>query len=123
MSITIPKRLQGKTPSHARAPQQEKAIAKRIGGSLVKGSGCGSVKGDVRLRGFVRVEAKTTKNDSFRVTTELVEKLESAVFGSGEIPIMQVELASGKARILVMPDWALDLIVEAIRGRDTESDV
>lgn len=117
MTLRTPKRLQGHTPSHARARMQEKAAAKRIGGTVTRGSGSGRVRGDVRLKGFVRLEAKTTKHRSFSVTDELIDKLEAAVFGVGEVPIMQIELGLGARKVLVMPDWALDLIVEALSAR------
>lgn len=115
MSLRLPKRLEGATPSHARARAQEAIAAKRIGGVGVKGSGSGDERGDVRLKGFVRLEAKTTKHASFAVTAEIIAKLERAVFGSGEVPILQVELGLGTHKVLVMPDWALDLIVEALQ--------
>jgi hypothetical protein len=114
MSLKLPKRLQAPTPSHARSRVQEKETAKRLGGVQVKASGAGDEKGDVRLRGFIRVENKTTKNRSFSVTTEMIEKLELATFGSNEVPILQVELELGKHKVLVLPDWALDLIKEAL---------
>lgn len=115
MALKTPKRLQGHTPSHARARAQEQAAAKRIGGVVTRGSGSGRVRGDVRLKGFVRLEAKTTKHRSFSVNDELLDKLETAVFGTGEVPVMQIELALGERKVLVMPDWALDYIVEALK--------
>ena len=80
------------------------------------------MKGDVRLRGVVRVECKTTANKSFSVTKEIVDKLEAACFGAGEIPLIQVEICSGAHRLIVMPDWALDLIMEAMRSRNEPSE-
>ena len=115
--MNIPKRMAGQTPSHARAKIQEAGIAKRIGGRITPGSGSGDEKGDVRLKGFVRVEAKTTKNASFSITADILKKLDDATFGSGEVPILQVELCLGKYKIVVMPDWALDLVVDALKNR------
>jgi hypothetical protein len=116
MSLATPKRLQGVTPSHARAKVQEKNLARRVGGKQTNGSGAGNEKGDVRLKGFVRIEAKTTKHRSFSVTTELIDKLEEACFGAGEVPMFEIELALGERKALVLPEWALDLIVEALQG-------
>jgi hypothetical protein len=113
--IKVPNRLKGQSPAHARSRTQEKTTAVRIGGKVTKGSGSGNEQGDVRLRGFMRVEAKTTSRKSFSVTAELIEKLEAATFGSGEVPVMQIELELGKHKVVVMPDWALDLIVEALK--------
>jgi hypothetical protein len=117
-TLATPKRMQAQTPSHARAKVQEQATAKRIGGRQTKGSGSGYERGDVRLKGFLRVENKTTKHSSFSVTKEVIEKLEASTFGSGEVPVLQVELGLGECRVLVMPDWALDLIVDALKGRE-----
>lgn len=114
--LRVPKRLMGQSPAHNRSKVQEREAAKRIGGRVTKGSGSGYEQADVRLRGVVRVECKTTKNKSFSVTGELIEKLEAATFGSGEVPVLQIELELGKHKLLVMPDWALDMIVGAARG-------
>jgi hypothetical protein len=108
--------MQGASPAHARSKVQERETAKRIGGKVTKGSGSGDERGDVRLRGFVRVENKTTKHRSFSVTDELISKLEGAVFGAGEVPVLQIELALGQRKVLVLPDWALDMIVEALQA-------
>ena len=116
MALALPKRLRAASPAHARSKVQERETAKRIGGLVTKGSGSGNEKGDVRLKGFVRIEAKTTKHSSFSVTDELIQKLEDAEVGAGEVPIMQVELRCGQRKVLVMPDWALDLITEALKG-------
>ena len=117
MGLATPKRLDGMTPSHARARTQEKRVAERIGGALTRGSGSGNEKGDARLKGVVTIECKTTKARSFSVTPEILDKLEAATFGSGEIPILQVELELGKRKAIVMPDWALDLVLEAAKLR------
>jgi hypothetical protein len=120
--LRLPKRLrEAQSPSHARAKVQEKKLAERVGGRVTKGSGNGLVKGDVRLKGIVRLEAKVTKNSSFSVTTEIVKKLEDAVVGAGEIPILQVELELGRHKLIVMPDWALDLVLEALSGTAAKS--
>lgn len=117
MPLPTPKRLQGQTPSHARARVQEAATAKRIGGRQTRASGAKNEKGDVRLKGFVRIENKTTKAASYGVSMETVQKLEDAVVGAGEVPILQVELQLGAKKFVVMPDWALELVMEALRCR------
>jgi hypothetical protein len=115
--MQTPKRLQGQTPSHARSKVQEKGLATRIGGSVVKGSGSGDERGDVRLRKIIRIEAKTTAAKSFQLTVDIVRKLESAIVGTGEIPVIQVELMGGAHRLLVMPDYAMELLLDAARDR------
>ena len=110
MALKIPKAAQGAlTPSHARAKKQELEAAKRL---LVRGSGCGSVKGDVRLKGITRLECKTTKHKSFALSRELVERIESAAMGAGEVPAFEIEFCSEdgvkELSCLVMPTWVLN---------------
>lgn len=112
MSLKTPKRLKGASPSHVRSRSQEKEVARR----LVRGSGSGLVKGDVREKGVLRIECKTTKNASFPVTADIVRKLEEAVAGADEIPLLEVELLSGKMKVYVMPAWAFDYIQDAARA-------
>lgn len=113
MTLRIPKRYRI-SPSHARAKVQEKECAERIGGKITPGSGSKNQKGDVRKWGIVRVENKTTKHKSFSVSTELLEKLDAAVFGTSEIPMFEIELGLGTHRACVLPGYALDLIVELL---------
>ncbi len=114
MTLPTPKRMRRST-SHRRAPAQEAASARRLGGHTTKGSGSGHEKGDVRVHGVVRVECKTTRHDSFRVTRAMVEKIEEAALGAGEVPVLEVELALGAKRVYVVPDWALEAILDAAR--------
>lgn len=128
-SLPVPKRLRGSTPSHARASNQEKQTAGKYGGRLVPGSG-GAPKqgrkekgnrshvaeaGDVRIPGVARIECKTTKHASFSVTSEMIDKIETATFGADEIPVIEVELELGKKRVYVVPEWAMDLLLDAAK--------
>lgn len=109
-----PKRLKSfQTASHARSPVQERELAVKLGGRRVSGSGCGLEKGDVRVKGIVRVEAKTTKANSFSVTKEMVRKIESAALTSGEVPVMVIEFSGDKTMpsLGIMPMWAIELMV------------
>lgn len=109
-----PQRLKRfQTPSHARAPEQERETAEAIGARLVKASGSGNEKGDSRIAGAVRVENKTTQAKSFSVTTKMVKKLEDAAMPAGEIPVLEVELDNGGERVsvVVMPRYALEMLV------------
>lgn len=118
MTLRVPKRLKEPSPAHARAKVQEKKTAERIGGTTTKGSGNQAEKGDVRLRGLVRIECKTTIHKSFSVTTALLDKLDAAVFGAGEIPMFEIELGLGTHRACVMTGDAVDLIVELLEARN-----
>lgn len=104
------------TGSHKRAPKQEKAVALRIGGRVTPASGAREVKGDVRLKGVVRVECKTTKHKSFSVTREMLAKIEDAAVMTGELPVLIVEFTDGKGRVLgevaVCPTYVLDSIIQ-----------
>ena len=118
--MKVPKRLKGQSAAHRSAPAQEERAAKLIGGRTTPGSGAGYQKGDARRRGLVRVECKGTVHDSFRVTAKLIEKLEVDTFGSGEVPVMEVELGvrDGKPgkKVYVVPAWAMEDLLERLTG-------
>lgn len=103
------------TPSHARAPKQEAETAKRFGGKLTPGSGNKAEKGDVRIKGVARIENKTTKNKSFSITREMVQKIENAAMPCGEVPIIVVEFNDGcggvDCDVAIMPMYALDILL------------
>lgn len=105
------------TPSHRRSPKQEKEIAKKLGGSRIPGSGNGHQKGDVRVKGIIRIEAKTTKHKSFAITRDMVSKVEDASMVNGELPVIIVEFLDEQGRsemeVVVMPRYALDSLVES----------
>ena len=115
MALKVPKYQQGQTLSHARARQQEKELAALTGGKQTPASGAGYQRGDVRVKGFMRIEAKTTKHQSFSVTAEHVKLVKEAVTGTGEIPIMVIELGD-KTTFCVLPMSALEDILEALRN-------
>lgn len=120
MTIPLPKRLgggSGTTASHRRSKKQEAEIASRIGGRVTKASGAGDFeKADVRLRGLVRVEAKTTKHKSFSVTGEMLDKIEQQAVVAGEIPVMEIEIEGGARRVYVLPTWALDGLLQELQA-------
>lgn len=103
------------TASHRRAPKQEKDLARRFDGQRVPGSGSGSQKGDVKKAfNIFRIEAKTTKNKSFSVTREMIEKIEVAALTTNELPVIIIEFLDeyGKPEkeIAVLPTYALECI-------------
>lgn len=107
------------TGSHARAPKQEKELAKRLGGRTTAASGAKDEKGDVRVRGVARVECKTTKNKSFSVTLDMFRKIEDAALSAAEVPVLMVEFNDGNGRKLgelaVIPAYYLEDFVETKR--------
>ena len=87
-----------------------------MAGRTIVGSGSKHTKGDVRAVGVVRIEAKTTQHDSFRVTKEMVEKLANAALGSDELPVIVIEFIDRQGKpikgmeVAVVPSWVLDVI-------------
>jgi Holliday junction resolvase len=103
------------TFSHRRAPKQERQLAERIGGRITVASGAKQFeKGDVRKTRVVRIEAKTTKNKSFSVTTEIIQKIEDAALAAGEMPVIVIELNNMDPRkrvsVAVVPLYVLDML-------------
>lgn len=102
--------------SHKRAPKQEQSLALRLKGLLTPASGSRDVKGDVRIKRVLRLEAKTTKNKSFSVTLEMVRKIEEAAASGAELPAIIVEFNDGFGRpiceVAVVPTYVLDEIAE-----------
>ena len=97
--------------SHRRAPKMEKEHAAKLGLSTVKGSGSGFQGGDIRKRGLTRIECKTTKNKSFSVTREIIDKIERAA-SADEHPAIIIEFTDGFGRVektvAVIPLYALE---------------
>ena len=110
--MKVPKRAVGK-PFNAqrRSLKQESELAKRVGGKVTRGSGRGVEKGDVRIKGLARIEAKTTSNSSFQLKKEMVAKLELSSSSSGEIPAIVIEFLNQNGKptheLAVIPMWAL----------------
>jgi Holliday junction resolvase len=99
------------SPSHKRAPKQERETALRLKGVLTPASGAKDVKGDVRVKRMVRIECKTTKHSSFSVTLDMVRKLEEAALATGEMPAFLIEFNNnGKkvAELAVVPAYVLE---------------
>ena len=123
MPLAKPKRLKqdGSSPAHHRSRRQEGEVAKRIGGRKTPASGALSEKGDVRLKGVVRIECKTTSHKSFSVTQEMLEKIEYAALSAGELPALVIEFLNAKGNptsaVAVVPLWVLDTIANLTKDR------
>ncbi len=98
--------------SHHRSKRQETEIARRTKGRITPGSGNQKIKGDVRIKGIARIEAKTTKHKSFTVTLDMYRKIEEAALASQELPIIVIEFNNGfgkkVAELAVVPTYILD---------------
>lgn len=106
--------------AYHRSAAQEKEIASRVGGRLTPRSGAGKEKGDVRLKGMARIEAKTTSRKSFSVTLDMLDKLSNASLPTGEIPIHVIEFLDSEGKpiqsLAVMPLWAAEQLLEVNYG-------
>jgi Holliday junction resolvase len=100
--------------SYRRSRKQEREIAERLGGRRTAASGSKDEKGDVRVKGVVRIEAKTTKHKSFSVTLDMIRQIEDAALVSGEMPVIAIEFNDGKGKrlkeVAVVPIYVLDLL-------------
>lgn len=75
----------------ARANKQELRLASKMGGRKQIGSGNQAhAKGDVRKKGEWRVEAKYTRNKSFPLSREILDKISSECVGM-EKPAVQID--------------------------------
>ena len=105
------------TVAHKRAPKQEEEWAKRGNGRLTPGSGNKTIKGDVReYRGVLRLECKTTANNSFSVTRQMVRKLEESALAHGEVPAIIIEFLREDGQpaheLAIVPTYVLDMLGE-----------
>ncbi len=100
--------------SYRRSRKQEKALAGRLGGRVTVGSGNQIEKGDVRVRGILRIEAKTTLHKSFSVTMDMIRKIEDAAATGGELPVIVIDFISPQSKVLksvcVCPAYVLDAL-------------
>lgn len=99
-----------------RSHKQEKDRAAKLGGRLTPCSGSKSVKGDVRVKGVLRLECKNTVADSFSVTLDMLRKIENAATHAGELPCIEVEFiypdGTLRGRAVVLPSYALDMFLD-----------
>lgn len=97
--------------------RQEKALARKLGGSVNSGSGNGWVrKGDVRTEDEL-FELKITSAKSYSLKDVELEKNSNQALIDGRIPIFLVEFkSSGNAWVIMSKDDYLTLREEARIG-------
>lgn len=111
---------QGKqSKAYHASPKLEKKLAARTRGYRTTGSGSKLEKGDIRVKGVTRIEHKGTGAKSFRVTKEMLDKLENAARLCDEIPIFTVDFLDNRGRskgneIAVLPLKDLLDLIDAI---------
>jgi hypothetical protein len=74
--------------------RQEGRLARSLGGNVTKASGATdspSHKGDVRVQGEIRAEAKTTSRRSYTLSIDTWNKIRNEASQFGETPVMQIE--------------------------------
>jgi hypothetical protein len=86
------------SPAYHASKKLEKKLAKKVGGYRTAGSGNKHEKGDVRKRGLARLEHKATQAASFRVTKEMLHKIEMAAVGCDEIPALIVDFLDERGK-------------------------
>lgn len=101
--------------SQRHSKEQEKEHAIRLGGRVTPGSGNKEIKGDVRVKGILRLENKTTKHKSFSVTQRMIDDIENAALPYGELPAIEIDFIDDNGKLLrqvaVVPSYILDLLV------------
>jgi hypothetical protein len=86
--------------------KQEREMAELIGGRTQKASGAmASAKGDVRLKGVLRGEMKSTVNASFSLKREYLTKIRSECTGR-ERPFLTVRFLNDRT-LAPIEDWVL----------------
>jgi len=111
--------------------QQERQVAKDIGGRTVAGSGAGRTSGggDVRLRSELRVECKVTEKDYFVLQYADLRKIrDQAIRGGLEMPIFQIRFAIPRSRafdfaIIPSTSDAIDILTDRKRIKLSLSDL
>lgn len=85
-----------------RSRRQEEWVARVLRGNLVPGSGAFDRPGDVRTELFL-VECKTTAENSFRLTCEVIGKLTAEAESEARSPMLALRFENAGAG--VEPDW------------------
>ena len=105
-----------------RSRKQELDMAEELGGVAQRGSGSMSgAKGDVRLHGKYRIEAKLTQNKSYPLKLETLNKIESECsdFERPALVVEFIERSTHRRRAC----WAVipyDDLAETIRDASTD---
>jgi hypothetical protein len=105
------KRLPKRDTTRGRSSRQESFNARSVGGRLTANSGAGKDKGDVKVRGLLREEDKTTEKESFILKRSDLRKIAAAAQGD-EIPIMRIAFEDNlREQYVVLPgDWFNQLL-------------
>ena len=106
------KRVRGKSKTtRGRSSRQEGWNAKRVKGKVTSNSGAGDEKADVRIKGILRDENKTTRGRSFVLKLAELQKVAGEA-EDGEIPVLTVSFEDNlRQQYRVIPDdWFQELL-------------
>lgn len=97
--------------TRARSSRQERHNARAVGGYLTANSGAGHDKGDIKVRGLLREEDKTTTKRSYVLRLDDLVRVSAAAVGD-EIPILRISFEDNLAQqYVVMPsEWFQQLL-------------
>lgn len=91
-----------------RATRAEQKICDALGARFTYNSGAGSEKGDGRLYGAYRIEAKSTRTSKYRLTAADWAKLSTNCVHAGETPIFSIDFEQRGLHILVVSCRLID---------------
>ncbi len=95
------------------SPKQECRVAKLVGGKNTPASGAKEIKGDVRLKGLLRIECKATEKSIYLLSYRVIDKIKEQALSCAELPCVQVDFIgdiSKKVYIMEMFTLPEDLI-------------
>lgn len=103
----------GRSDSQKRSINQEKRVAKREGGKRQPASGAlPGFEGDVRAPRRYRGECKFTRNRSYTLKLDDLEKLERQAYHD-ELPVFDLEFqGTTTKRYVILPEWVFDVLME-----------
>jgi hypothetical protein len=73
------------------SPKQERRVADLVGGKNTPASGAKEIKGDIRLKGLLRVECKATEKPEYILTHKVIDKIKEQALTCAELPCVQVD--------------------------------
>lgn len=76
--------------AQSRSGLQEKNLVDKLNAVLVRGSGRGKDKGDVKIKDILKVECKNTKKIGFTITSEMLDKMRQ-MCNVNEVGFMQID--------------------------------
>lgn len=112
--------LEREVPVRKKADKEERDIARLLGGSVIKGSGCMEaprLKGDVDLQNF-RVEVKMTESDCLTIQNKWLTKIRTEAAAINKFAALIITIGSGKDRWVCIP---IDVFRELTKDYDNEN--